>query len=453
MRRVTCTVLVVLAAPLSAPAPAPAAGGDAQPPGLSWFAATPIAAGGGERGPWRQNQSRYDYVDDATVAFDGAGDLLLAWADQQRKDVFVQKLGWADGRPAGPARNVARSPGTFSWQPRIAVGRGEPGQPDRTYVLWQEIIFSGGSHGGDILFARSRNGGADFDAPLNLSRSRGGDGKGRLSRTVWSNGSHDLAVAANGDVLVAWTEYHGALWFARSRDGGASFTAPRRVSGDDARPARAPALATGPDGAVYVAWTVGEDPAADIHLAQSRDGGASFGPAVRIGAGPGRADAPRLAVDGKGVLHLVYAETPAGRAASARPGPAIRHARSTGGVDRFGAPRTIAAPVSAAGGAGYPAIASDGRNRLVVTWEVLDQATGRAGSLRIAVSPAGGQGFGRPAPVPGSAAGPGAGNGSHQGLLGKKLAVHATGRIAVVNSSMLPGVGSRVWLMRGQAVD
>ena len=88
---------------------------------------------------------------------------------------------------------------------------------------------------------------------------------------------------------------------------------------------------------------------------------------------------------------------------------------------------------------------------MYVIWEVLNPATARPGSLQIAASLDGGERFARPAPVPGSAAPPGAGNGSHQGLLGKKLAVDGRGRFAIVNSSVLPGVSSRVWLMRGQA--
>lgn len=169
---------------------------------------------------------------------------------------------------------------------------------------------------------------------------------------------------------------------------------------------------------------------------RSRDGGASFGPARRVGAGPGRADAPRLLLDAGGDLHLVYAETPPERGAQ----PAIRHARSAGGVEPFSPPRTISNPIPGpAGGAAYPALGIDGHNNLYVILEVLG-AAGRARSFQIAVAPSG-QGFGRPAPVPGSAAVPGteASNGSHQGLLGKKLAVDEAGRLAIVNSSMLPG--------------
>ena len=85
----------------------------------------------------------------------------LAWVDQGRKDVFFQRV------DEGPAVNVSRSPETFSWLPRVALA---PGNPRNIVILWQEIIFSGGSHGGEMLFARSEDAGASFSAPLNLSR-------------------------------------------------------------------------------------------------------------------------------------------------------------------------------------------------------------------------------------------------------------------------------------------
>ncbi|MBD8528433.1 MULTISPECIES: sialidase family protein [unclassified Massilia] len=400
-----------------------------------WEAPLEIAAGRGDKGPWRQNASRYDYVDDATVAAAGAaapgGGHLMAWADQKGKDVWLRHIG-AGGRP-GPAVNVSRSPATFSWLPRIAV---DPARAGRVYLLWQEIIFSGGSHGGDILFAASHDGGQTFAAPRNLSRSIGGDGKGRLDRRTWSNGSLDLAVGADGTLFAAWTEYHGALWLARSRDGGAAFSAPRRIAGDGARPARGPSLAAGPGGAIHLAWSVGEDPQAAIRVAASRDNGASFAAPQLVGAGEGRPDAPRLASAG-GRLHLVYARQ---RAPGARSD--IRYTSATGG--RFGAARTLSA-----GGAAYPMLAGDGGTGLAVAWENLG-ADGRAQSLGFVRSVDAGHRFSTPSVVPGSAAPAGGSNGSQQGLLGQKLALGRDGRIAIVNSSLQPGVRSRVWLMRGR---
>ncbi|MGH6690695.1 MAG: sialidase family protein, partial [Gammaproteobacteria bacterium] len=261
--------LIVLLAAFAAPAQA------AEP--LSWHGTTEIAAGRGERGPWRMNDSRFDYVDDPSVAVDERGDTLVVWADQARKDVLFQHVS-AAGVKRGESVNVSRSPATFSWLPRIALSPREPGA---VLVLWQEIIFSGGSHGGDILFARSEDGGRTFSAPLNLSSSRAGDGKGRIRRNIWHNGSLDIAAGADGAVYATWTEYEGALWFSRSDDGGKRFSPPLRIAGSDDRPARAPSVAPGPKRSVYLAWTVGEDYAADIRVAASADGGSSFGePAI-----------------------------------------------------------------------------------------------------------------------------------------------------------------------------
>ncbi|MCC2958019.1 glycoside hydrolase [Massilia sp. IC2-477] len=381
----------------------------------AWLPVVEIAAGGGTKGPWRQNDSRYDYVDDGTVAFTPDGKLAVAWADQRRKEVLLQLRG-ADGRALSAPVDVSRSPDTFSWMPRIATSGA-----DTLHLLWQEIIFSGGSHGGDILYARSLDGGRSFSRPVNLSASRAGDGKGRLDRATWSNGSLDIVAHPGGAVHGAWTDYEGSLWLARSPDGGRSFGAPRRIAGDAARPARAPALAVGADGHVYLAWTVGEDADADIRVARED------GKPVLVGAPGARADAPRLALDRAGRLHLVYLEG-AGKG-QAR----IRYARA--GSDLvFGPPRTLSAPGE---GVGAPQLALDADDRLHVAWDTPPHG------LRYTVDA--GSGFTPPLAVPGSAdAGR---NGSQQGLLGRKLAA-GDRLVALVNSSLAPSQGSRVWLMR-----
>ena len=81
-------------------------------PSIEWTGITEIAEGRGDKGAWRQNDSRYDYVDDPTVAFDSTDCVKVAWVDQKKKDVFYQSLstaGTAQGRPV----NVSRNPATF----------------------------------------------------------------------------------------------------------------------------------------------------------------------------------------------------------------------------------------------------------------------------------------------------------------------------------------------------
>jgi len=389
---------------------------------LIWHGSTEIAAGRAERGAWRMNESRYDYVDDPTVAIDGQGGIAIAWVDQARKDVLFQRFD-ANGQKLAEPVNVSRSPKVFSWLPRIATDF-----KGRIFVLWQEIIFSGGSHGGDILFARSEDGGATFSTPLNLSNSRAGDGKGRIDKHRWYNGSLDLAVGSDGTLYAAWTEYEGALWLRRSADGGKSFSQRLRI--DDAKPARAPSLAVHGN-TVYLAWTVGDDESADIRVAKSQDGGASFAPAVIVERSKGYSDAPKLAADTRGTLHLVYAEN-----------KRVLYSRSSDGAASFERPRDISGR-----DAGFPALSIDAKRNLYVLWERFAEHPLLPRGLALAVSHDAGRTF-KSTQVPEST---GAGwNGSSQGLLMRKLAVSSDGAIAIVNSSFKDRERSRVWLMRGQ---
>jgi hypothetical protein len=417
----------------------------ASEPTVAWRKPLVIASGAGERGEWRQNESQWNYVDDPSVALYPDGDAAVVWVDQRRKDVFFQRYD-ANGKPARAEQpvNISRTPAVFSWLPRIALSAE---RPNDTYVLWQEIVFSGGSHGGDIFFARSTDGGATFGEPMNLSRSIGGDGKGRTTASDWDNGSLDLAVGPNGTIYVAWTEYHGALWFSRSGDAGESFRKPERVAGDDTRPARAPALAIAPDGTVYLAWTTGEDPAADIHVARLEKSAARFSEPIVAAQTRGYSDAPKLAVDSARAVHLVYGERDGAGWRRAE----IHYTRSIDGGRSFSAPRAISSPAPGDSAlAAFPSLAVDRQGHLYCSWELYRSARAGGRGLGFTVSRDGGQTFTAPAVIPGSIDPDGGVNGSNQGKLMRKLAVSSAGRPIVVNSSLRQGAASRVWLIRGE---
>lgn len=117
-------------------------------------------------------------------------------------------------------------------------------------------------------------------------------------------------MGAEGNLYAAWTEYEGTLWFSHSTDGG------RRLFGK---------------------------------------------PKIVFRAG-GHCDAPKLAVDRQGIVHLVYAESPAGPFQRYH----IRHVRSHDGGRTFGAPREIS------GGHGqqfesvsFPALSLDGADNII----------------------------------------------------------------------------------------
>lgn len=459
-----CAPLSLGCAPTSS-APDSSRAAPSEPPTVEWAGPTSVATGAAYRGPWRMNASDWRFVDDPTVALTEGG-TALAWVDHAAKDVFFQRYD-ASGAPAalpGAPVNVSRSPEVFSWLPRVAVPQEE--NPQTVYVLWQEIVFSGGTHGGEIFFARSTDGGQTFSAPINLSSTQAGAGKGRLTEHRWHNGSFDLAVGPEGRIFAAWTEYEGPLRVSRSTDGGKTFSAPIHVAGSNAEPARGPTLAVDTSGAVHLAWTVGGDPAADIHYARSEGGGRSFSSPTEVAASDRHADAPTLATGHAGRLHLVYGESREASANRARPGAGrryrIRYTRLAGGGEaRFTAPTTVSRTrpwgrvpeKGRAESAHFPSLQVGRPDTVVVLWERFPEAGERPRGLSMAVSRDGGETFTAPARIPGSSDSALGFNGSQQGLLMEKLAVGPQGRLAVVNSRFRRGEASRIRLYRGQLTN
>jgi len=389
------------------------------------------------------NDSDYRWVDDPSVDVWSSGEIAVAWVDQSRKDIFFQRYGRDGARRFEEPTGVSRNPDTFSWLPRVVVN---PDEPNQVHVLWQEIVFSGGSHGGEIFFASSSDAGRTFSQPANLSHSTAGDGKGRLDRAIWDNGSLDLARGSSGELFAAWTEYEGTLWFRRSTDGGKSFSTALRISGSDDAPARGPSLAVS-GSTVHLAWAVGENRAADIQFASSKDRGASFGPVRAVCESRGHSDAPKIATHSEGTVHLAYAEGPEG------PGKAyhIRYSRLPPDAARFEAPRKVAGSEGGHGAsAHYPQLAVDREGAVFLLWEKYAEPQARPRELAFTYSRDRGEHFQAPSILADISANALGFNGGQQGLLMKKLAVGQAGIVAIVNSTFRPDEASHVWLLRGR---
>lgn len=417
-----------------------AASPDLQRYSARWNDAIDVAIGDAHAGPWRMNESEFHYVDDPSVAMREDGSVGVVWADNRLKDLFFQAYDAAGKPELATPTNVSRTPGMFSWLPRAVMTN-----DDQVFVLWQEIVFSGGSHGGDIFFSRSTDAGKSFSAPVNLSNTSAGDGKGRLTESQWDNGSLDLVRAPGGQLGAAWTDYEGSLWFARSSDEGRSFSPPLQIAGTTPQPARGPSLAAGAEGALYVVWTVGEQPAADIHLAVSRDGGQTFGPPRIVRRSRAHSDAPKIGVDRRGFIHIVYDESSAGPFGTSH----VWYARSLDGGRTFGEAHKISDSRENAA-ASFPALALDARGNAYVAWEHHPGAREHAHGLAFTVSWDSGKTFSPPSVVPGTVERALGINGSRQGKLMRKLAVNEAGAIAIVNSYFQEGERSRVRLILGR---
>jgi hypothetical protein len=199
---------------------------------------------------------------------------------------------------------------------------------------------------------------------------------------------------------------------------------------------------------VYLAWAVGEDRAADIHLSISTDRGRTFSRPRPVFETDGHADAPNIAVDRNGTLHLVYAISPAGPFQRYQ----IHYRRSTDRGRTFESPRRISGPPTEhQASAHFPALVLDSGGRVYVIWEMFAGRLPHPRGLGFTTSRDGGRSFAPPSVIPGSIDPGGGLNGSLQGLLMRKLAVSRAGTIAIVNSTFWPGQRSEVWLLRGRA--
>src|SRR5262249_46983566 len=145
--------------------------------------------------------------------------------------LVVSLAGSAQAQIFGTPQNLSNNPGESGIDQLVVMG-------SNIYVVWSD--FTSGN--GDIFFARSTDGGASFSAPRNLSHN------------VGSSFASQIFVAGS-NVYVVWQDNTPGsydIFFTRSTDGGANFSAPQNLS-HSARDLFSPQLSVA-DSNLYVVW-------------------------------------------------------------------------------------------------------------------------------------------------------------------------------------------------------
>lgn len=176
---------------------------------------------------------------------------FVAWSDFRNYnwDIFASRS--RAGRSFEPSRRVddAPLPERIHDHPALATdGRGT------LHAVWADRRLQ--EPDTDIRYARSGDGGRSFSASLVVDRAEQGLD---VDTQTPSNQWHPALAAAGDDVIVVWQDNRlgdNDIFFARSRNGGAAFDADERVddSGDDPSDQYRPDVALVAGDALYVAW-------------------------------------------------------------------------------------------------------------------------------------------------------------------------------------------------------
>jgi hypothetical protein len=233
------------------------------------------------------------------VALDSGESVNVVWGDTEdglAKVLFARSTDL--GLSFSEAIDVSRSAGA-GFDPEIAIDSN-----DAINVAWQDTA-PGPSV---IMFSRSTDGGETFSEPMQIST-----GTGNATEAA-------IATDSAGRISVVWVDDstgNAEAYYARSTDGGSTFSDPVNVSNFPGGDIHKPTVVAFQD-TVYVAFQngdlFGEDRIKNrqVFLAKSVNAGLSFEAPEQVSNAVnsnGRAHSPAMVVDSRGTLHIVWIDS------------------------------------------------------------------------------------------------------------------------------------------------
>ncbi len=167
--------------------------------------------------------------------------------------------------------DISTIPNTFAaGDPAIAIH-------DMNDVYYSYIAFNRATNDGGVAVSKSTDGGLTWQDPVVVDWNSAYEFQDKEYLAVDATGGQ-----YDGNVYVTWTNFStGApIYFARSTDGGATFSTPFQVSDAGYYSNQGSIPAVGPDGILYVVWYSYDT--GGLRMAKSTNGGQSFGTPVAV---------------------------------------------------------------------------------------------------------------------------------------------------------------------------
>jgi hypothetical protein len=229
------------------------------------------------------------------LGLDADGSLFAAWLDKRNRVPAQQRgqnydgagLFFASSKDGGATYSESRLAQDNTCECcRLGLAFAGPGRP----VIVFRNIFEGGVRDHAVVTF------SDLATPGEVHR---------VSRDDWQiaacpHHGPSLSISAAGTYHVAWYtngKVRKGLFYARSRDGGATFSEPVPIGRPDRNPTR-PYVIAGPREAAMV-WKEFDGEKTTVNLMTSRDDGATWSPAKTISSTMDASDHPLLVSDGR----------------------------------------------------------------------------------------------------------------------------------------------------------
>jgi hypothetical protein len=231
-----------------------------------------------------------------------------------------------------------------------------------------------------LRLAKSSDDGATWTAPVTIASDS----------AFGTRNFHAMHAAADGSIYVAWLESNqgtSKTFLTRSTDAGVTWTTPVMADSAQSCPCCRTAIATAPDGSLYLAWrTVMPRNVRDGVVAKSTDHGATWAPPVRVHADEWVFDGcphagPSMQVDSAGRVHIAWWTGKQGAAGT-------YYAQSSDGGKSFRKP--VALGVSEFSAPAHVQLALGPGGTIVTVW---DDGTVKTPKVVMRVSADGGRSF------------------------------------------------------------
>ncbi len=230
-----------------------------------------------------------------TIGFDNKGELFAAWLDKRNR-VPAREAG---KKYEGAALYFASSTdgGASYSDARMAI--------DNTCECCRIALAFDPSNHPVVVFRNIFEGGIRDHAVIAFGDAATPGEPRRVAVDDWQiaacpHHGPSLAIAANGSYHVSWFTSGRArkgLFYAYSRDGGKSFSAPLAI-GDPKRSPSRPYMLSGPHGLV-MAWKEFDGEKTTVSLMTSKDDGESWSKPLAIAGTSDASDHPLLVTDGR----------------------------------------------------------------------------------------------------------------------------------------------------------